>query len=182
MRRAIITPAVLAPAALDELKEWLAITTPRDDAALTQLLRAALEMCEAFTGQMSLAATCEEVLPATTSWQTLATLPVQAIVRIEGVAVDGSRFILEPSGYTIDLGADGAGMVKLLYPGPVHRIAVRFSAGLATGWADLPEGLRHGVLRLAAHHFRQREADSAQAMPPTAVAALWRPWRRMRVA
>ena len=182
MRRAIITPPVLAPAALDELKEWLAITTPRDDAALTQLLRAALEMCEAFTGQMPLAATCEELLPATNRWQTLATRPVQAIVRIEGVAIDGSRFILEPTDYTIDLASDGAGMVKLLYPGPVHRIAVRFSAGLAAGWADLPEGLRHGVLRLAAHHYRERDAVTAASEPPAAVAALWRPWRRMRLA
>ena len=34
MKRAIITPAVLAGAALAELKDWLAITTPGDDAAL----------------------------------------------------------------------------------------------------------------------------------------------------
>ena len=79
MKRAIVVPAILASAALDELKDWLAITTPRDDAALTKLLRAALELCEAFTGQMPLAAQCEEVLPANTSWQTLATRPVQAI-------------------------------------------------------------------------------------------------------
>ena len=49
-------------------------------------------------------------------------------------------------------------------------------------WADLPESLRHGVVRLAAHHFRQRESDSTLLMPPAAIAALWRPWRRMRVA
>ncbi len=130
---------------------------------------------------MPLAATCEEVLPATTCWQTLAARPVQAIVRIEGVAIDGSRFILEPAGYTIDLAADGAGMVKLLSSGPSHRIAVRFTAGLTAGWADLPEGLRHGVIRLAAHHYREREAATALTEPPAAVVALWRPWRRLRL-
>lgn len=181
MKRAIVVPAILAGAALDELKDWLAITTPRDDAALTRLLRAALELCEAFTGQMPLAAQCEEVLPAETCWQTLATRPVQAITGIDGVAGDGSRFIMEPTGYTIDLTADGGGLVRLGQSAPVDRIAVRFTAGLAADWASLPEGIRHGAIRLAAHHYRQRDLDAMQPVPPAAVAALWRPWRRMRL-
>ena len=60
MKRAIVTPAEMAGAALDELKSWLAITTTRDDACLVTLLHAALDMCEAFTGLMPLAAICEE--------------------------------------------------------------------------------------------------------------------------
>ena len=182
MNRAIITPAALSPAALDELKDWLAITTPREDAALVQLLRAALETCEAFTGQMPLAAQCEEMLPANTRWQTLATRPVQAISGIDGVHDSGARFIFEPASYSFDLTADGGGMVRLDHAGPTGRIAVRFTAGMAAEWADLPEGLRHGVIRLAAHHYRQRDLDAMQPVPPAAVAALWRPWRLMRVA
>src|SRR5688572_16506615 len=106
MKRVIITPPVLAGAALAELKDWLAITTPRDDAALTQLLRAALEMCEAFTGQMPLAAECEEVLPAAACWQTLATRPVGAVTGIEGIPVEGARFALAAADYAIELNAD----------------------------------------------------------------------------
>ena len=182
MRRAIITPAVLAGAALDELKEWLAITTPRDDAALTQLLRAALEMCEAFTGQMPLAAQCEEVLPARPCWQALATRPIQAIAGVDGIPAEGARFALAVADYAIELEADGGAMVRVIRAGTATRVAVRFTAGMAAEWADLPDGLRHGVIRLAAHHYRQRELEPASPVPPAAVAALWRPWRQMRLA
>ena len=186
MKRAIITPAVLAGAALGELKAWLAITTTGDDAALAALLRTALETCEGFTGAMPLAQLCEEIVPARPStssgWQRLATRPVQAVTWVEGIAEAGARFAIPVADYAVDLDADGGASFRLLRQGEADRVAVRFTAGLAAGWADLPESLRHGVLRLAAHHYRQRESDSPQAMPPTAVAALWRPWRRMRVA
>lgn len=182
MKRAVIEPAVLAGAALDELKEWLAISGPRDDAGLTALLRVALETCEAFSGLMPLAATCEEVLPANTCWQTLATRPVQAVTLVEGIPAEGARFALLPEDYAIDFDADGGAMVRLVRQGSAGRVAVRFTAGLAGSWSELPDGLRHGVLRLAAHHYREREGGSERSAPPAAVAALWRPWRRMRVA
>ena len=182
MKRALIVPAVLADAALDELKEWLAITTAREDAALTALLRAALETCEGFIGLMPLAAECEEMLPALSVWQTLATRPVQAVTGVEGLSTEGTRFALAADAYAMELDAEGGAMVRVVRRDAAERIAVRFTVGMAADWADLPDGLRHGVLRLAAHHYRQRDADSARAMPPAAVAALWRPWRRMRVA
>ena len=182
MKRVITTPPVLAGAALAELKDWLAITTPRDDAALTQLLRAALEMCEAFTGRMPLAAECEEVLPAAGCWQSLATRPVGAVTGVEEIPAEGARFAIPAADYAIELTADGAALVRVLRQGSAGRVAVRFTAGMAAAWADLPEGIRHGVLRLAAHHYRQRESDTAQSVPPAAVAALWRPWRLMRLA
>lgn len=182
MKRAIITPAVLAGAALGELQAWLAITTSGDDAALTALLRTALETCEGFTGAMPLAQLCEEIVPASTAWQRLATRPVQAVTWVEGIPASGARFALSVADYAVDLDADSGARFRLVQTGEAVRVAVRFTAGLAAGWADLPESLRHGVLRLAAHHYRQRETDSAQAMPPTAIAALWRPWRQLRVA
>jgi uncharacterized phiE125 gp8 family phage protein len=182
MKRAIITPAALADAALAELKDWLAITTGGDDTALAALLRTTLETCEAFTGTMPLAQLCEEIVPASVRWQRLATRPVQAVTWVEGIPESGARFTIPVADYAVDLEADGGAAVRLLRPGTADRVAVRFTAGLAAGWADLPESLRHGVLRLAAHHFRQRDSEAPQAMPPAAVAALWRPWRRLRVA
>lgn len=182
MKRAIVTPAVLAPTALAELKQWLGISTATDDAPLTGLLRAALETCEAFTGAMPLVATCEEMLQVTPAWQRLATRPVQAITLVEGVLPTGSRTALAASAYEIELDADGTGRIRVIAPGSASRIAVRFTAGLATGWSALPEALRHGVLRLAAHQHRERETSGAGPVPPAAVAALWRPWRRLRLA
>ena len=183
MKRAIVTPAALDPGALADLKDWLGISLSGEDAQLSALLRAGLDLCEDFTGVMPLQQDCEEVLPVRSDWTLLGTRPVQAIVAVQGIPAEGSRFALASSAYAVDLDADGGGRVRVTSPGAAGRIAVRFTAGLAPTWASLPEALRHGVLRLAAHQYRQREdAASAQASPPAAVAALWRPWRRMRLA
>lgn len=181
MKRLIVTPPALSPAALAELKLWLGISTQRDDAPLTALLRASTEMCEAFTGTMPIEAGCEEVLPACTSWQALSTRPVQAITSVEGITADGTRFPLSPGAYEIELDADGSGRVLAIAFGLARRFAVRFTAGIAPDWESLPEALRHGILRFAAHQHREREGSGASPAPPAAIAALWRPWRRMRL-
>lgn len=182
MRRAIVTPPVLAAEALDELKSWLAIATTRDDVSLTALLRAALETCEAFTGTMPLIATCEEVHVATYEWSRLATAPVNAITGVEAISSDGGRSALPVDAYMIDITADGCGRLRLVRSTGATRVVVQFEAGLASDWASLPEGLRHGVIRLAAHNYRERDSSPPKGHPPAAVAALWQPWRRMRLA
>lgn len=181
MNRVILSPAVLPTSALAELKQWLGITTSRDDGALSALLATALETCEGFTGQMPLECGCEEVLGTAPGWHTLATRPVLAITTVENIAADGSRLAIGSDSYAIELDADGTGRVRLLTPHTVRRIAVRFTAGLSAGWDGLPDSIRHGLIRLAAHQHRQRESDGAAPLPPASVAALWRPWRRLRL-
>lgn len=181
MMRTITQAAALPAAALAELKDWLGITTASEDAALAALLRTALEACEAFTGTMPLECTVESVLPADGGWHRLQAAPVRATLQVEGIDAAGGRFTLAEADYAIDLAADGAGLVRIVAPGPATRIAVRFVAGLASDWAALPDGLRHGAIRLAAANYRQREADPGGPAPPAAVTALWRPWRRRRL-
>lgn len=181
MMRAIVTPPVLPGEALAELRQWLGITTLREDAPLTALLRAALEVCEGFTGMTPLMLTGEEMLGSVTSWQALSTRPVQSIEAVYEVAANGTRSLLAPDRYAIELDPDGSGKVLLFDAPPGERFAVRFTAGLAATWAAMPEALRHGVIRLAAHQHRERESSGAGALPPASVAALWRPYRRMRL-
>jgi uncharacterized phiE125 gp8 family phage protein len=181
MNRTIITPAALPSAALAELKQWLGITIPADDAPLTALLRAAIEVCEAFTGAMPLVQGCEEVLRDTGCWQALATRPVLAITGVARIGLDGARTALPGEGYALELDDDGAGRLRVLAPGE-GRVAVAFTAGLAAEWDALPEGLRHGIVRLAANEHRERETSGAALLPPASVAALWRPWRRLRLS
>ncbi len=182
MKRAIVTPATVPTTALAELKQWLGITTTHDDAPLTALLHGALDMCEAFTGQMPLAATCEEILPASGGgWLSLATQPVRAITTVQAVATDATRTSLPSDGFELDLAADGGGKLRLLRPAGGSRVAVRFTAGIAPDWTSLPPALRQGILRFSAYQHRERDSDRATAQPPAAIAALWRPWRRMRL-
>jgi uncharacterized phiE125 gp8 family phage protein len=181
MKRAIIAPAEIGGAALDELKQWLAITTSSEDDTLLALLRTSLDACEAFTNIMPLAATCEEIIPARREWQVLATRPVQAITGVEGIPAEGARFTFAADAFEIDLDADGGGVVRIIRQGAAGRIAVRFVAGFSPGWGSLPDGLRHGIIRLAAHYYRERDSGDSGS-PPTAVTALWRPWRKARIA
>lgn len=181
MKRAIIAAATLGPAALAELKDWLGITTTDEDATLTAQLRAALETCEAFTGAMPLVAECEEIIAVSSEWQKLEVRPVLAITAVEGIPAQEARFALAASTYALDFRADGTGWIRMLDPGLASRVAVRFTAGLSSDWSALPEGLRHGVVRLAAHQYRQRETGDKGPVPPASVAALWRPWRGPRL-
>ena len=181
MKRAIVAPPQLSPAALTELKAWLGIALGRDDAELGALLQASLEVCEGFIGLLPLVSGCEDVLAAHVWWQSLSTRPVQAITAVAALALDGTRRALAVTDYMIDLDADGGGRVRLSAPIDVTRIVVSYSAGMAANWEQLPDGIRQGVIRLAAFQHREREADRPAPVPPAAVAALWRPWRRVRL-
>ncbi len=185
MKRAILAQAPLPALALAELKEWLGINSTREDALLGNLLNASLDMCEAYTGERPIETTCEEIWPvrplvSITGWQSLATKPVTAITAIESIAIDGTRTALTAETYEIDIDADGTGQFRITGSVPEKRIAVQFTAGLAANWSGLPEALRQGAIRLAAHHHRTRDTGNANVAPPRAVAALWQPWRRVR--
>lgn len=185
MRRTIIAPADPGAAALAELKDWLAIRTAAEDAMLGRLLASALEACEAFTGTMPLVQTCAEVLPASAEWQRLSARLVSAVSHVDGLPADGGTIALAGDAYQVDIDADGTGLVRVLRPGAAGRIEVRYTAGLAAQWSGLPEALRHGAVRLAAHLYRSRDSgedSAARAAVPAAVAALWRPWRAVRLA
>ena len=181
MKRAIVAPPLLSPAALTELKAWLGIALGRDDAELGALLAAALEVCEGFTGQLPVISGCEDVLAAHLWWQTLSARPVQAITGVSALALDGTRRALGVADSMIDLDADGGGRVRLSAPISETRIVVSYSAGMATRWEQVPEGIRQGVIRLAAFQHREREVDRPAPVPPAAVAALWRPWRQVHL-
>lgn len=181
MKRAIVHPADVSGAALGELKQWLGITRNAEDGQLVALLHASLDLCEAFTGQVPLEATCEERHAAANGWIDLAAGPVRAITAVEEVVADGSRSPLDPAGYAIDISADAVGRVRLDRSLNSGTVAITFVAGIAASWESLPDALRHGIVRLAAHHYLSRDA-SDRSVPPASVAALWRPWKRMRLA
>ena len=177
MKRAIITPAALAPAALAELKDWLGITTRATMPQLTALLRAALELCEDFTGTMPLQQVCEEVLPVAASWQALAARPVQAITAVEGIPAEGARFALPVSAYAIELDADGGGRVRVDNPGrgrtdrgALHRRArrrldrpARSAAPRRAAARRAPVSPARGRQRRSAAASRSRRAVAALA-------------------
>ncbi len=181
MQRIIVQPPVPGQAALAELKHWLGISRPNDDDALVGLLDTALTVCEAFTGKAPLRQTVEEVIPLSAQWQELVSRPVVAVTAAAAIAADGTRTDLGPLSEALEWRIAGSACIRLLRPVEGERLALQIVVGIAADWAELPAPLRHGIIRLAAHYYRDREGKSSAA-PPASVTALWRPWRELRLA
>ncbi len=181
MQRIIVQPPVPGSPALAELKHWLGITRPDDDVALTGLLETSLSLCEAFTGKTPLRQVVEEVIPLTAIWHELVSRPVRGVETAALIAPDGSRTVLNEADYALELGAAGDACARVLQPLTGRGVALRLEVGIADDWAGLPAPLRQGMIRLAAHHYRDRDGK-ASAVPPPSVTALWRPWRSVRLA
>ncbi len=181
MQRTIVQPPVPGDAALAELKQWLGVTRPNDDEMLSGLLQTSLTICEAFTGKASLRQTVEEVVALSGEWQELVSRPVSDLTSAALIASDGSRQTIATLSDALEWRiSPGSACVRLLQPFEGRGMALRLVVGIAAEWASLPAPLRHGIIRLAAHHFREREGKSA-AVPPATVTALWRPWREVRL-
>lgn len=165
-------------AALAETKAWLRIETTSDDVALAALIRSAIGMAEDFCGQMMFVRAGTEVLTASTSWQRMRACPVRSITAARGLPASRAGVTLSADAWAADIGADGDGWVRVIQSGSAGRVEVDLTAGIAVDWASLPDALRQGIVRLAAHLFVERE-NSVPA--PAIVTALWRPWRRMRL-
>lgn len=165
------------PVSLAEVQAFARVETGEEEALLAGLLRSASGLCEAFTGQLLIERGFEEVVQASGAWQRLGVTPVRAIESVERVAADGSGMALLPHEYEIDIDSRGDGWVRA---GGGGRARVRGRAGMASDPNGVPEPIRQGIVRLTAHLFANR--DGAGGEPPAAVTALWRPYRRMRLA
>jgi len=170
-------PAAVVAGAAAAAAAYLRIVEP-PDAVLTRGAGTALALAEAFCGQRLIGRACEDVLGVARDWQRLGAVPVSAIQGVTGLRAGGAPFVLPVDAYAVDIDADGVGRVRVTAPGEATRIAVSYTAGLAGAWETLPEPVMQGVTLLAAHLFEHREGS---AEPPAAVAALWRPYRRMRL-
>ncbi|QLC23655.1 hypothetical protein HFP57_00500 [Parasphingopyxis algicola] len=179
--RAEETIADAAPVALDEVKAYLRIGVDEDDALLAGLIRTATHACERFVGQALLLRDAEETIPVSSEWRRLTLTPVTAITELTGLTESGDAFVLPVDAYAVDIDGTGDGWVRVMAAGQARRVTVRYRAGMGADWNAVPEPLRQGIIRLVAHLFTERDADDAPG-PPASVAALWRPWRRMRVS
>jgi len=178
MASAAMPPAPLVP--VDQVKAYLRIEGSEEDALIAGLVRSATELCEAFTRTALLERDVREALPARAAWTRLSLAPVRAITGVAALNMIGDEQPLGAADYAIDIDARGEGWVRVLGRGAAGRVAVRYRAGLAPGWNGVPEPLRQGVVRMAAHLYAHRDAADGSG-PPAAATALWLPYRRLRL-
>lgn len=179
----MIDESPLAPARLfgarDAAKAYLRIDGAADDAVIDQLVASAVGLAEAFTAQRLVQRSFTETIPVARNWTRLSTTPVRAVTGVVALGPAGAA-ALTSARYDVDIDAGGDGWVRMPDPAGATQLRVTLTAGLAEDWAGLPEPVRLGILRLAAHFFAHRDAADDPG-PPAAVAALLRPWRRMRI-
>lgn len=174
----IATNIAEAAVSMAEAQAYARVETGEEEALLAGLVRTASALCEAFVGQVLVARQFEEVLPAGSQWQRLELTPVRVIEEVAALQADNSAIPLLAGGYEIDIDSRGDGWVRAASGG--KKLRVRGQAGMAVDANGVPEPLRQGILRLTAHLFATRDGSSGE--PPAAVTALWRPYRRMRLA
>lgn len=166
---------------LAQVKDFLRVEHGREDGLLAGFAASAAALCEAFTGQVLIERACRETVPADGAWHRLSATPVRSVTAVSGLPADGAApFALWPNAYEVTIDAGGDGWVRG-QPVGANRLRVSFQAGMAGEAAGVPEPLRQGMLRLVAHLYAHRDGTLDKG-PPAAVAALWRPWRRMRLA
>lgn len=172
---------IRAPATVpvDALKAYLRVVGSDEDALLAAALRSASELCEAFTRLALIERDVNEILPAQPSWARLSQAPVQSITGVSSVAPSGEIAALQSVDYAVDIDAAGDGWVRVIRSGTT-RVQVSYRAGQAADWNGIPEPLRQGIVRMAAHIYTHREGEEAGG-PPAAVTALWLPFRRLRL-
>lgn len=184
MRRKVIEPANVSGAALAELKNWLGISRPNEDALLSGLLLASLDACEAYIGKAPLSQLVEENLPARRGSHGVFSAPFQAFLGVDAIASDGSRTPLPQHQYDIDIEPSGDTCINVLADVEGRALAVQLRVGLASNWENIPAALKQGIIRLAAHQYRDRDRPARakkDLAPPMSVIALWRPWRPLRL-
>jgi uncharacterized phiE125 gp8 family phage protein len=165
---------------MSEAQAYVRIETGEEEAVLAGLIRTASALCERFINQVVIARDFELDLSASGAWERLPLSPVRAITKVDAVDTSGSAVPLASGSYAIDIDSAGDGWVRTSIANGATRIRVSGSAGIADDENGVPEPIRHGVLRLVAHMFTSRDGEGGE--PPAAVTALWRPYRRMRMA
>jgi uncharacterized phiE125 gp8 family phage protein len=172
--------APAAPVSLAELKQFLRIGTSEEDALLAGLVRTASELCERFTRLALIEREVEERLAAAGVWTRLSLAPVRAILGVSVLDEAGAASPLAPASYAVDIDASGDGWVRTARSGGAARLLVRYRAGQGADWNGVPEALRQGIVRMAAHLYTHRDREDGSG-PPAAATALWLPYRRLRL-
>lgn len=158
------------------------------DGILTSFLRAAIATIEARTGKVLLQRVFSVSLD---SWPSdngvvFPVAPVTDVTLVETVERDGVRSVVDDSLYWLQQDAQQPKLRSTTtLPGMAvdgATLAIRFEAGFAANWADLPADLRQAVLMLAAHYYEYRnDTGLSGGCTPFGVSSLIARYRALRL-
>lgn len=197
------------PVSLAEAKLHLRITHDDDDAFLTTLIQTAAGICETAVG---LSLVSRRYTLSLDSWPGTSpdgwwdgvregadlrtarnelTLPRPPLVSVEEILIygeDGDAVPLPGAHYFVDtMGLPGRVILKSGVSAPVPGrkaagIAVSYTAGYGPAAEDIPVALRQGIKQLVAHLYEHRGDDTDRALQQSGAAAIFQPFRLMRLS
>ncbi|MDE1151402.1 MAG: head-tail connector protein [Micavibrio sp.] len=171
----LLSPPALEPVTLADMKTHLRLTHSAEDTLVQNLITAARQACEAFTGLALQTQSWRLQLDRAAEVIALPKSPVQAITTI---TCDG--MMAAPESYRLDNA--GMRLVFLDTPQTVSRfngIVIDYTAGFGDGAEDVPALLRQGIRQLTARLYEQRGDGAMEALLPSGAASLFQPFRVM---
>lgn len=187
-----LTAPAVEPLGLAETKLHLRLDGDDEDALVLALIKAARECAEAETRRALIRRDFRLWLDAWPAGRRAVELPLPPLAAISEVTLYDAEGVASPFGagaWLADIvGEPGRLVLRAGTPPPVpereaNGIAVRFTAGYGPAAGDVPEALRRGMALLVGHLFESREAGAAGTVEqlPFGVAALWAPFRRLKL-
>lgn len=172
MRFSLVTAPTVEPLTLQEVKDFLRITTEDEDELLTGLIASAREAFEHLTGRQLLTATWDLHLDRFPqfSWEPLVIpkAPVQSVTSVTYVDGSGVSQTWSNTLYDVTTYSGPWAQPGILAPTPEedypdtrrvpNAVTVRFVAGYGGTLTDIPEDVRAGLKVLIAQSFEHREA------------------------
>lgn len=152
--------------------------TDHDSMLSTLLIPAAREQCEHLLGRALITQVLDCTLDAfPAAGIELSRLPVQAIVSVAYLDVDGVQQVVPSTDYVLDIASELEAWVRPVTAWPAtlcsgNAVRVRYTAGYGATGASVPANIRWWILQRVATLYRYREAIQAG----TAIAELPRPY------
>jgi uncharacterized phiE125 gp8 family phage protein len=175
----MVTPPVLEPVSLDEVKHHLRVDIEDDDALITALITAARQAAESITQRQLMPAThrlvldgfvrpqgrafggCASMLPSDVLL--LTPCPVRQVNTVQYLDMNGAVQSLSPNDYVVDLACEPARVSPAfgrMWPAALPQIG-SVSVSFDTGYADkesVPEGIKAWIkLRVGAMYAHREE-------------------------
>lgn len=174
----ILQPMLVEPVSVTELQTYLKLEDDTDGARLSALIRTAREACELFLAQALITRQIRQRTQLMGERFFFAAAPVQSLDALSAF-LGADETVLDPAHYTLMYSAART-YIDLPNTAIGRTVQADYTAGLGPDWNAVPEGVRQGILRLAAHQYEHR-SDPGVAALPHAVTALWQPYRLVRI-
>jgi len=197
-RPVLITPPAIQPVTLAEAKLHLRVDHNDEDALIENLIRAATEHLDGWTGVLGRCLVEQIWRQDHDRFARQMIIPLGPVMAVQSITwrdLAGQLSTVPSGSYDLRIDEAGNAVVRFdadyVFPTNLHEsraIAITFKVGHITNpgppaSSTVPDPLKVAILLLVGHWYQNREATSSAGMAslPFAVEALIAPYRRMQL-